>query len=86
VRDGTQLTSEVSKLLEQALFLSIEEQETLANSMISKLDGVGDEGPAEASGRDVGSRAPHKARKTYLYKRSFDEALVSRSMTPCHTK
>ena len=33
----SQLTPEVSKLLEQALSLSVEEQEVLANSLISSL-------------------------------------------------
>jgi putative addiction module component (TIGR02574 family) len=42
-----QLTPEVSKLLEQALSLSVEEQEALANSLISNLDGGVNEGPAE---------------------------------------
>jgi putative addiction module component (TIGR02574 family) len=42
-----QLTPEVSKLLQQALSLSVEEQEALANSLISSLGGEGDEGPAE---------------------------------------
>ncbi len=32
------LTPEVSKLLEQALSLSVEEQEALANSLFSNLD------------------------------------------------
>jgi putative addiction module component (TIGR02574 family) len=42
-----QLTPEVSKLLEQALSLSVEEQEALANSLISNLDGEINGGPAE---------------------------------------
>ena len=42
-----QLTPEVSKLLRQALSLSVEEQEALANSLISSLGGEGDEEPAE---------------------------------------
>jgi putative addiction module component (TIGR02574 family) len=37
------LTPEVSKLLEQALSLSVEEQEALANSLISNLGGESDE-------------------------------------------
>jgi putative addiction module component (TIGR02574 family) len=41
------LTPEVSKLLEQALSLSVEEQEALANSLISNLGGELDEGPPE---------------------------------------
>jgi putative addiction module component (TIGR02574 family) len=36
------LTPEVSKLLEQALSLSVEEQEALAHSLISNLDGDAD--------------------------------------------
>ena len=42
-----QLTPEVCKLLEQALSLSVEEQEALANSLMSNLGGEADEGPAE---------------------------------------
>jgi putative addiction module component (TIGR02574 family) len=42
-----QLTPEVSKLLEQALSLSVEEQEALANSLISNLGGEANDGPAE---------------------------------------
>jgi putative addiction module component (TIGR02574 family) len=42
-----QLTPQVSKLLEQALSLSVEEQEALANSLFSNLDGDLHEGPAE---------------------------------------
>lgn len=41
------LTPEVSKLLEQALSLSVEEQEALANSLFSNLDREMNEGPAE---------------------------------------
>jgi putative addiction module component (TIGR02574 family) len=41
------LTPEVSKLLEQALSLSVEEQEALANSLFSNLDREMSEGPAE---------------------------------------
>ena len=43
----SQLTPEVSKLLEQALSLSVEEQEVLANSLISSLASKLDEVPAE---------------------------------------
>ena len=43
----SQLTPEVSKLLEQALSLSVEEREVLANSLISSLGSEVDEGPAE---------------------------------------
>jgi putative addiction module component (TIGR02574 family) len=39
-----QMTPEVSKLLEKALSLSIEEQEALADSLISNLGGKVDEG------------------------------------------
>ena len=39
-----QMTTEVSKLLEQALSLSVEEQEALADSLISNLGGNVDEG------------------------------------------
>jgi putative addiction module component (TIGR02574 family) len=38
-----QMTPEVSKLLEQALSLSVEEQEALADSLISNLGGKIDE-------------------------------------------
>jgi putative addiction module component (TIGR02574 family) len=41
------LTPEVSKLLEQAFSLSVEEQEILANSLISNMDREIDEGIAE---------------------------------------
>jgi putative addiction module component (TIGR02574 family) len=41
------LTPEVSRLLEQALSLSVEEQEALANSLFSNLDREMSEGPAE---------------------------------------
>jgi putative addiction module component (TIGR02574 family) len=41
------LTPEVSKLLEQALSLSVEEQEALANSLFSNLDREMSGGPAE---------------------------------------
>jgi putative addiction module component (TIGR02574 family) len=39
-----QMTPEVSKLLEQALSLSVEEREALAESLISNLDGKVDQG------------------------------------------
>lgn len=39
-----QMTPEVSKLLERALSLSVEEQEALADSLISNLGGKVDEG------------------------------------------
>jgi putative addiction module component (TIGR02574 family) len=38
-----QMSSEVSKLLEQALALSVDEQEALAESLISNLSGKVDE-------------------------------------------
>jgi hypothetical protein len=40
----SQMTPEVSKLLERALSLSVEEQEALADSLISNLGGKVDEG------------------------------------------
>jgi putative addiction module component (TIGR02574 family) len=43
-----QVTPEVSRLLEQALALSVEEQEALAESLISNLGGKVDEGVAAA--------------------------------------
>lgn len=43
----SQLTPEVSKLLEQALSLSVEEQAVLANSLISNLGSEAGEVPAE---------------------------------------
>ena len=39
-----QMTPEVSKLLEKALSLSVEEQEALADSLISNLGGKVEEG------------------------------------------
>ncbi|HZW95287.1 MAG TPA: addiction module protein [Candidatus Eremiobacteraceae bacterium] len=51
-----QMTPEVSKLLEQALALSIEEQEALADSLISNLDGKVDEGVQEAWEAEIGKR------------------------------
>ncbi len=42
-----ELTPEVSKLLEQALSLSPEEQEALANSLFANLDREMNEGPDE---------------------------------------
>lgn len=44
----SQMTPEVSKLLERALALSIEEQEALADSLISNLGGKIDEGVVAA--------------------------------------
>jgi putative addiction module component (TIGR02574 family) len=49
----SQLTPEVSKLLEQALSLSVEEQEVLANSLISNLGGEVTELPTEKGAEKV---------------------------------
>jgi putative addiction module component (TIGR02574 family) len=51
-----QMTPEVSKLLEQALSLSIEEREALADSLISNLDGKVDEGVQAAWEAEIGKR------------------------------
>jgi putative addiction module component (TIGR02574 family) len=51
-----QMTPEVSKLLEQALSLSIEEREALADSLISNLDGKVDEGVQAAWEVEIGKR------------------------------
>jgi putative addiction module component (TIGR02574 family) len=51
-----QMTPEVSKLLEQALSLSIEEREALADSLISNLDGKVDEGVHAAWEAEIGKR------------------------------
>jgi putative addiction module component (TIGR02574 family) len=51
-----QMTPKVSKLLEQALSLSIEEQEALADSLISNLDGEVDEGVQAAWEAEIGRR------------------------------
>jgi putative addiction module component (TIGR02574 family) len=51
-----QMTPEVSKLLEQALSLSIEEQEALADSLISNLGGKVDEGLQAAWEAEIGKR------------------------------
>jgi putative addiction module component (TIGR02574 family) len=51
-----QMTPEVSKLLEQALSLSIEEQEALADSLISSLGGKVDEGLEAAWEAEIGKR------------------------------
>lgn len=50
------MTPEVSKLLEQALSLSIEEREALADSLISNLDGKVDEGVQAAWEAEIGKR------------------------------
>jgi putative addiction module component (TIGR02574 family) len=51
-----QMTPEVSKLLERALALSIDEQEALADSLISNLGGKVDEGVHEAWEVEIGKR------------------------------
>jgi putative addiction module component (TIGR02574 family) len=51
-----QMTPEVSKLLERALSLSIEEQEALADSLISNLGGKVDEGLQAAWEAEIGKR------------------------------
>ena len=51
-----QMTPEVSKLLEQALSLSVEEQEALADSLISSLGGKVDEGVQAAWDEEVKRR------------------------------
>jgi hypothetical protein len=51
-----QMTTEVSKLLEQALSLSVEEQEALADSLISNLGGKVDEGVHAAWEAEIGKR------------------------------
>jgi putative addiction module component (TIGR02574 family) len=51
-----QMTAEVSKLLEQALSLSVEEQEALADSLISNLGGKVDEGVQAAWDAEIEKR------------------------------
>jgi putative addiction module component (TIGR02574 family) len=51
-----QMTREVSRLLEQALSLSVEEQEALADSLISNLGGKVDEGVEAAWEAEIGKR------------------------------
>ncbi len=51
-----QMTPEVSKLLEQALSLSVEEQEALADSLISSLGGKVDAGVQAAWDEEVKRR------------------------------
>jgi putative addiction module component (TIGR02574 family) len=51
-----QMTPEVSKLLERALSLSVEEQEALADSLISNLGGKVDADVAEAWEEEIGRR------------------------------
>jgi putative addiction module component (TIGR02574 family) len=52
----SQMTPEVSRLLEEALSLSIEEQEALADSLISNLGGKVDEGVQAAWEAEIGKR------------------------------
>ena len=52
----SQMTPEVAKLLEQALSLSVEEQEALADSLISNLGGKVDEGVLAAWNEEIGKR------------------------------
>ena len=52
----SQMTPEVSKLLEQALSLSIEEQEALADSLVSSLGGKVDEGVRAAWEAEIEKR------------------------------
>jgi putative addiction module component (TIGR02574 family) len=51
-----QMTPEVSRLLEQALALSVEEREALADSLISNLDGQVDTGVHAAWEVEIGRR------------------------------
>jgi putative addiction module component (TIGR02574 family) len=51
-----QMTPEVPKLLEQALALSVEEQEALADSLISNLGGHVDEDVQAAWEAEIGKR------------------------------
>ena len=51
-----QMTAEVSKLLEQALALSVEEQEALADSLISSLGDKVDEGVQAAWEQEIAQR------------------------------
>ena len=51
-----QMTPEVSKLLERALTLSVEEQEALAESLISNLGGKVDEGVQAAWHAEIEKR------------------------------
>ncbi len=52
----SQMTPEVAKLLQQALSLSIEEQEALADSLISNLGGKVDEGVLAAWDQEIKKR------------------------------
>jgi putative addiction module component (TIGR02574 family) len=51
-----QMTPEVSKLLEQALSLSVEEQEALADSLISNLAGKVDKAVVAAWDEEIKKR------------------------------
>lgn len=51
-----QMTPQVSKLLEQALSLSVEEQKALADSLISNLGGTVDEGVLAAWDDEIKKR------------------------------
>jgi putative addiction module component (TIGR02574 family) len=51
-----QMTTQVSKLLEQALSLSVEEQEALAESLISNLGGTVDQGVLAAWDDEIKKR------------------------------
>lgn len=52
----SQMTPEVAKLLQQALSLSVEEQEALADSLISNLGGKVDEGVLAAWDEEIRKR------------------------------
>jgi putative addiction module component (TIGR02574 family) len=52
----SQMTPEVAKLLQQALSLSVEEQEALADSLISNLGGKVDEGVLAAWDEEISKR------------------------------
>jgi putative addiction module component (TIGR02574 family) len=52
----SQMTPEVAKLLQQALSLSVEEQEALADSLISNLGGKVDEGVLAAWDEEIKKR------------------------------
>jgi putative addiction module component (TIGR02574 family) len=52
----SQMTPQVARLLEQALALSVEEQEALADSLISNLGGKVDAGIHAAWEEEIGKR------------------------------
>jgi len=52
----SQMTPQVARLLEQALALSLEEQEALADSLISNLGGKVDAGIHAAWEEEIGKR------------------------------